>query len=253
MTLNETDIDMRLPSTASLGIERLSYRPPARAFAAVLTATDAGRVLERISVSGEIKRPTSVPALARPLTRGETIAEDDLHWIEADLLSRLPRNAVVEPRSIVGLVARRDLDAGEPILARDLAKPLVVEKNSLVTLVLRKPGMQLTARGRATAPYRVLAGLGDTVRVANEHSEQVVAGIVRGAGNDRRRKRRHRRRRRRYRRPSIRPGERSVDRSRKASRTMMTHGQTIRRLLSASALSILVSGCGNMWYSGCRK
>jgi flagella basal body P-ring formation protein FlgA len=175
VTLNEPGDGLRLPATASLAVERLSYRPPARAFAAVIKVTDGGHELRRIGVAGEIRRPTTVPVLTRPLHRGETIEAADLRWIDADE-SRLPGNAVVAADAMIGLAARRNLRADQPILANDLAKPVLVTKNGLVTLILARPGMQLTARGRALAD----GGKGDTVRVVNVQSNLAVEGIVTG-------------------------------------------------------------------------
>jgi flagella basal body P-ring formation protein FlgA len=177
LAINGTNSELRLPESASLRVERLSYRPPARVFAAVLTATDGGRLLQRISVSGEIRRARAVPVLARPVARGETLVAADLRWLDADE-ARLPRNAVIDAEALVGLTVRRDLKPGQVILIKDLAKPVAVEKNAAVTLILSRPGIQLTARGRALAD----AGVGDPVQVANLQSDRVVAGIVTAPG-----------------------------------------------------------------------
>lgn len=177
LTLNEADPGLRLPASASLGVERLSYQPTTRTFAAVLKASEGDRLLKRIAVTGEIRRPLAVPVAARALARGDTISERDLRWIEADE-ARLPRNAVVDASAMLGLALKREVKAGQPILARDLAKPIAVEKDAVVTLLVSQPGMQLTARGRALAD----AGLGDTVRVVNLKSQIVVAGVVTAPG-----------------------------------------------------------------------
>ncbi len=177
LTINGSNAELRLPETASLRVERLSYRPPARAFAAVLTATDGDRLLKRICVSGEIRRARAVPVLARPVARGETLVAADLRWLDADE-ARLPRSAVIDAEAMVGLTVRRDLKPGQVIQIKDLAKPVAVEKNAAVTLILSRPGIQLTARGRALAD----AGIGDAVQVANLQSNLVVAGIVTAPG-----------------------------------------------------------------------
>jgi flagella basal body P-ring formation protein FlgA len=176
LTLNDVPQDLRLPPTASLGVERLSYRPPARAFAAVLKVTDGERFIGRMSLTGEIRRLQPVPVLTRRIARGETIAAADLSWAEADE-ARTPVNAVVEPSALIGLAVRRDLKPGQPILAKDLAKPRLIEKGALVTLIVSQPGMQLTARGRALAD----AGLGDEIAVTNLQSNATVTGTVTGA------------------------------------------------------------------------
>lgn len=72
----------------------------------------------------------------------------------------------------------RGLRAGHPVFARDVERPVLVTKDSLVTLVLQASHMRLTARGKALDQ----GSHGDVIRIVNEQSKQVVEGTVIGAG-----------------------------------------------------------------------
>lgn len=162
---------------AGLAVERLSYRPPARRFAAVLTVNVDDQVVRRINVAGDIARSASIPVLDQGLKRGEVIAASNVRWVEVDE-NRLPGSTVLLPGRVIGLAARRDMRPGVPILVNDLTRAVVVEKDSLVTMQLSTPGMHLTARGRALQD----GGEGEVIRVVNLQSKMTVEGVVTGPG-----------------------------------------------------------------------
>lgn len=110
-----------------------------------------------------------LPVLRRPIARHETIAASDIAWTETRL-RRLPRTALTDPQELVGMAARRRLNAGRPILARDVQEPMAVRKGDLVAIVYTTPHMTLTARGRALED----APPGGSVRTLNAHSRRTV-------------------------------------------------------------------------------
>jgi flagella basal body P-ring formation protein FlgA len=55
----------------------------------------------------------------------------------------------------------------------------MVKKNSIVTLTFRHPGMELTAKAKATAN----GALGDTISVINTASNKPVDAVVVGRGS----------------------------------------------------------------------
>jgi flagella basal body P-ring formation protein FlgA len=59
----------------------------------------------------------------------------------------------------------------------DIRSPLIVSKNSVVTMVLQTPKMQLTSKGRAMED----ASMGDVVRIMNTQSKTVIEATVIGA------------------------------------------------------------------------
>lgn len=82
------------------------------------------------------------------------------------------------PEDVIGLSARATLYAGRPIRAQDLGPPIVVERNSFVTLEFRRGGLSLRTEGRALDE----GGVGDRVRVMNLESRRTVFGVVTAPG-----------------------------------------------------------------------
>jgi flagella basal body P-ring formation protein FlgA len=71
-------------------------------------------------------------------------------------------------------VARRALQAGSVVRVGDLARPEIVTRGDVVTIVYEVPGMVLTLRGRASAS----GALGDTIAVVNPQSNKTLQGQV---------------------------------------------------------------------------
>ncbi|RMD62393.1 MAG: flagella basal body P-ring formation protein FlgA, partial [Alphaproteobacteria bacterium] len=67
---------------------------------------------------------------------------------------------------------------GATVLASDLREPVVVAKNSLVTIRLETPRMVLSAQGRAIEA----GGSGDVIRVMNTASNKIIHARVVNAG-----------------------------------------------------------------------
>jgi flagella basal body P-ring formation protein FlgA len=118
-----------------------------------------------------------VPVLAERKLPGEIIRDADIR-IEQMRLGMLPRDAISDESQLIGLEAKRGLVAGKAIRQVDLQRPVLVNKGSLVTIVLRRGAMLLTARGKALDA----GGAGDTIRVTNTASKSTVEGVVTGAG-----------------------------------------------------------------------
>jgi flagellar basal body P-ring formation protein FlgA len=111
----------------------------------------------------------SLPMLKRPIARDDIISADDIVWVDTNA-RRLPNTALLEEDELIGMVARRHLQAGRAILARDITRPLAVKKGDLVAIVYTTPFMTLTARGRALED----APAGAPVRILNAHSNRTV-------------------------------------------------------------------------------
>jgi len=86
------------------------------------------------------------------------------------------REVLLELDRVVGQSARRPLRAGEVLRDNDLRAPLLVNRNGLVTIVLRAGGMSLSAQGRALDD----GARGDTVRVLNVQSKRTIEAQVIG-------------------------------------------------------------------------
>ena len=168
---------LRIPSEAGASLDQLSYHPDSQQFTGVLVATVDGSAVQRAAIAGRVFRSVAMPVAVRRLQGGEVITANDIAWI-AVRDNRVPANAVLDAGALIGLTPKRALRAGQPILAGDVQRPLLVSKGSLVMMVVETPLMQLTARGRALSD----GAIGDAIRVANLQSQSVVGGVVTGAG-----------------------------------------------------------------------
>ena len=113
--------------------------------------------------------------LRQRLARNQVIAADDLEWTRVPV-ARLGRGTVTDPAEIVGKSLRRTLRPGRQIRDGDLQAPLMVTKNSLVTLRLVTAYMRLTVQGRALES----GGLGEVVRVVNTKSNTLIYARISG-------------------------------------------------------------------------
>lgn len=166
---------LRLPSTAerSLRVTRLTLDPSSGRFLANVVAPAQGEPLAILSVTGRALEMTEVPVLTRNLRPGEVIRARDIEWMSVQA-NRLSRTTVMDHATLIGMTPRRPIRAENMIRSTDLQSPVMVSKNSLVTIRLQTERMQLTSQGRALED----GAEGDVVRVMNTKSNTVVNGVV---------------------------------------------------------------------------
>lgn len=82
------------------------------------------------------------------------------------------------PEEAIGLEARATLYRGRPIRAEQLGAPIIVERNSFVTLEFRRGALLLSTEARALDN----GGVGDRIRVMNLDSRRTVFGVVTAPG-----------------------------------------------------------------------
>lgn len=93
---------------------------------------------------------------------------------EFETYGRLPRDAVTDLSQLQGRTARRALRPGELLTLGHFEAPRLVERNDLVTLIVRRGAATVSVRGQALQAAR----LGDSVRVKNLSSDQIVVGVA---------------------------------------------------------------------------
>lgn len=170
---------LTLPVTAPLEVEiaALRYDAETGRFTANVMAPSAARPYASATVSGRAVKMVEVPVLKRRISRGEIVSKQDVIWatMEGD---RLNRNHLLDPNRIVGKSARRGVQPETPLRETDLEAPVLVAKNSLVTLLLETNQMRLTAQGRAMQDGAV----NEVIRVMNTKSNTTVTGLVTADG-----------------------------------------------------------------------
>lgn len=158
-------------------VEDIVYDGRTGRFNAIVAANLGRATVQRARISGRAFKVLRIPVPRRPFAGGEIIAKDDIDYVEMRA-ERVQPSVVVDAEGLIGKTAKRGLRAGVPVNHLDVARPVLVSKNSMVTMTLRSGRMMLTAQGKAMED----GAQGDTIRVANTHSKQTVEAVVVGAG-----------------------------------------------------------------------
>ncbi|WP_207476459.1 flagellar basal body P-ring formation chaperone FlgA [Arenibaculum pallidiluteum] len=174
--LDNRAIEIHLPLDAapSLSVEAVTLDQALNRFSAAIVAGE-GRSQVRIPVSGKAMAVLDVPVLTRRLAVGEAIAPTDIAWTELRVGRGMEDVARTEAQ-LVGLAVRRPLAPNTPVRLGDLRQPTLVTKGQIVTISLERPGIQLTAKGRALQD----GSQGDVVRVVNTSSNRTIEATVTG-------------------------------------------------------------------------
>ena len=131
----------------------------------------------RLYVPSQVTLKRDVVVAARPLARGQRLSPADLRRERRDL-GRVGGDAVLDPARVLGYVLTRPLAAGSVLEPRLLEAPRLVERGQRVQLVAEGPGIHISMAGQALDD----GALGDTVRVRNPASRQVVDAVVSAPG-----------------------------------------------------------------------
>lgn len=168
------NLELSVPlDTAEIEVRTLSYDAQSGRFTAVIAAGgDAGF---RLPVSGRVYETSPVPVLRRAITAGEVIRKEDIEIIRTRE-DRIGRDVVTDPAKLIGTTPRQRLRAGEPIRDNDTRPPVLVARNSTVTIVLQTGYLRLTAQGKAIED----GAKGDTIRVTNLQSKKTIEAVVAG-------------------------------------------------------------------------
>ena len=152
--------------------EEITYdRRSRRLSALVAVGGNAGKASVR--VTGVALEYVEAAVLTRALNRGDTAQASDF-VVERRVRESLPADAQLETRALAGQVARRALQAGTVVRAGDLARPEIVARGDVVTIVYEVPGMVLTLRGTASAA----GAQGDMIAVVNPQTKKILQAQV---------------------------------------------------------------------------
>lgn len=131
-----------------------------------------GETVRNLSLRGELEAIASVVVAAADLNRGDVLSERDLNLVEMDLSG--VRDPCFKLDEIVGKKLKRSLRQGTPLDLGGVEFPPMIKRGELVTIILRRGAIQLTAQGQALQD-----GLRDeTIRVRNSNSQRDILGRV---------------------------------------------------------------------------
>lgn len=170
-------IPLPLESEGRFGLEGLRRDPRSGRFSVTLVYPPDGNPTLRVPINGRAFELVEVPVLLHRVDGDQIIRPGDIGW-ETRRADRLNGNLITDPSQMIGQSPKRGLRGGQPVRAGDLRAPVLVPRNGLVTLRLRRGSMTLTAQGRALDE----GGLGSVVRVVNLKSNTIVQAVVAEAG-----------------------------------------------------------------------
>jgi len=165
----------RSPLATEIAVEELELDAASGRFSAVLVGIVGDELRFRLPAGGRLQSLIELPVLARPVLAGERIAAADLEWISV-APNRLRPTSLREAGQLIGSEARRPLQPGRVLSARDVQPFRLVVRGATVRLVYDGPGLELRALGIAQGD----GGLGELVQVVNLDSRQQLQGVVVG-------------------------------------------------------------------------
>jgi flagella basal body P-ring formation protein FlgA len=118
------------------------------------------RRVAEATVSVNIRLTGSVTVAARKMTTDDILAEDDLKQVRRELSASDFKNRD-DAKKLIGMKSKKAINPGEPLLKANFAQPQVIKRGDLVTLIVRRGGLELATRGEAKTD----AVLDESVRV----------------------------------------------------------------------------------------
>lgn len=179
LSLEEPQDTLHVPLVegAEAGIVGLKRSKNSNRFTARLVYPDNGSPLVRLDLRGRAYEMVEVPVVNKRVNRSDIITESDIVW-ESQRLDRLHADTVTDAERMIGKSPRRTLRAGSSLRGHDLAEPILVTKNSGVTIRYRNANMHLTVSGRALEEGTD----GAVIRVMNTKSNQIIEAVVEDTG-----------------------------------------------------------------------
>lgn len=107
---------------------------------------------------------------------GQTLTDNDFRVVRGELTA-LPEDVLTRPEQARGQKLRTAVEAGHPLLAGHLQRPLLVRQGQTVRIVIRNPAFTVSSEGMALANGYP----GDRVRVKNP-AGKVIQGTATAEG-----------------------------------------------------------------------
>jgi flagella basal body P-ring formation protein FlgA len=132
-----------------------------------------GKPVRRLLAVGTISVSTEVVVAVMPLSRDQIITRADVR-LEERTLAQVPEGAMTDLQEVIGKRPRRSISSGTPLHARLLEAPPVIQKGSVVTVLINTPTLSVVMQGQAKEDGAV----GEQIRVVNLASRKEIYGRV---------------------------------------------------------------------------
>ncbi len=154
-----------------------------------VTIIDPDKQEQTLQVSAKVSLRKAVLIAGRPINRGAVAAASDV-TLQEQLFDRVEDIGLARPAAIIGQQAKRFINKGDKLLAKDFEPMPLVHRNDLVTVLIARGNLRIKGTARALGS----GAFGDVIDVRNEMGERsagrfsaVVVGdkTVEVAGDDR--------------------------------------------------------------------
>ncbi len=132
-----------------------------------------GRKKRSVRVAGKVQLYQEVVVAARPLSRNDTIGDNDIQ-LQRFQVGENPDRYALSPAQVIGRRLLRDTGLYQPLLLNELDAPLALKKGAAVTILYEQPGLRISARGQA----REDGWMGKTIRVLNLQTNRTVLSEI---------------------------------------------------------------------------
>jgi flagella basal body P-ring formation protein FlgA len=181
------DADLELPgfnppmvpngTTPQADVSQLDYDTTTGRFSAILSVSAVGMNPVDTRIAGRVIEMTDAPVAAVRLLPNTVLQPSDVRIARirtTSLTSEIARSA----EQIAGMELRRPVAAGEPLLIRDLVRPPLVLRGSLVQLELTVGSLSVSGEAMALDS----GAEGEKVRIQNPTSHALIFAQVIGPG-----------------------------------------------------------------------
>jgi len=135
-----------------------------------------GRLVRNVTVRGDLDATAPVVTAARDLDRGTRLGKDDLELREKDITRSGEFFTSLDKAA--GKRVKRDIDAGDIVEHRKVARPILVKRGEVVTMEASRGALVLMAKGVARSKGKE----GETIKVRNTGSQKEILCEVVGSG-----------------------------------------------------------------------
>jgi flagella basal body P-ring formation protein FlgA len=133
----------------------------------------SGATYRTIFASWDVKVWEKLPVLVRNLPAGTDISPA-LFRIDRTVVPTGGVGMVLSPNSMVGAIANRTLLEGQVVTEADVARPAIMHKGDMVTLLVRKGKI----RAEVTVIVQSTGSIGDMVRVVRTDTGLELSGVI---------------------------------------------------------------------------
>jgi flagella basal body P-ring formation protein FlgA len=130
-----------------------------------------------LPVQYRIVRFTQVLRLTESLKAGSTLGPDNLE-LAREKQTATPGMYASKFEQVAGMIARRDLKAGQILTLNDIGEPALVHRGERVTVVLTQGRVKVWVKGIANSD----AARGERLTVTNADSRAQIEGVVAAPG-----------------------------------------------------------------------